>query len=182
MRSSIFFLYWHILQRATIPGWNLQGLFSSIFQTLCRVPSPYGGSHMAGFSTGCWGPTSATIWVSSQVGDDPSDLPLPPFPPTASPSSFLLVREVHSLRVPPARDPSSPPSVLFSFSPSEMKQQPIRGQGSLFKVTCGLFISYYWGAYFGIWVLLERWQRSGAKSCIFWRGRTGSSKRLWGGR
>ena len=179
MRSSVLFWYWCISQRAGIPSWYLQGLFSPLAEGL----PPTVGLMWPASSLDVKGPISAAICISNWVGDDLGDLPATSSPfSCAFPPLSLPVREIYPLRVSPAGDPSSSqPLVLFSFSPSEMEQQPIRGCDSLFKATHGLFISKLMNSLFWIEVFLEKWQRSGAKLHIFWRGRTGSLKRLWGG-
>ena len=126
------------------------------------------------------GPASATICISSQVGDDPGDLSA-----TSSPSNCLSLLPIssHDGGALPEGGPSWEPLLfptlaLLLLSPSEMEKQLIRGHGRLFKVACAFFILISMDSLSWIEVFLERWQRSGAKLHVFWRGRTGSSKRL----
>ena len=112
MRSSVLFWYWWILWRATIPGWYLQGLFSP----------PLINSNVASLLAGHWGP-HLCCQPSQHLGWGILEISLWPaaLPPASSSSPSLLVREVHSQRMPPSGDPfSSLPLVLLSSSPSEI--------------------------------------------------------------
>ena len=80
MRSSKLFWNQQILQRATIPGQYLWGVFSflAINNSFLRaLPSTVGWSFfLAGSSLpNVDGPASVAIWANGQVGNDCDDLP-----------------------------------------------------------------------------------------------------------
>ena len=145
------------------------GPISAPFWNSLWGPSPYYGPHVAILPTGCqW--SCLYSHLNQQLG-----WWWPPVPSAVPPISLsLLVREVKSLRAPPAGDPSSsPPSALLLFLPSEMEQQPEVVAGfSIFNDACSLFILMLMASLFQIGALIEKWQKTGAKPHIFWRGRT----------
>ena len=197
----------HVLMQSCTPGvqrascrWGVQYSFDTdISQSHCPWLVPLGllqppitesfveaflptvGLMLPPSSLHVQGPTSTIMPASIHVGEDPVDLSTITRPLSCSlhlTSSSGEGGVLHDGT--PVGDPSSSlPAVLIFFQPSEMEQQPIRGHGGLFKVACGPFIFILMGSLFGIGVFLEKWQRSGAESCIFWRERTGSSKRWW---
>ena len=153
-----------------------------LWRTLCMGLPPTIGLTWPASVLVFEGPTSATILANIWVGEDHGDLLAASSPPTAS-SSTTLGEEGVLPEVAPVGDPSSgPPLVLLSFSPSEKEQQPVSDHGGIFKVAHSLFILMLMASLFWTEALIGEWQKSGAKSHIFWSGRIGSSKRPWGGR
>ena len=94
MRRSVLFWNQHILQRATIPGWYLQGFFTILAQrnSFWGVLPPMVSLRflLAGSSLLTDGPASAAIWANCWVSDDSGNSPPPQLPHLHYPLLHLL--------------------------------------------------------------------------------------------